>query len=75
MTRPAYVISANVHRRHLTGDQRREFIAKLVRAQPEKSDRQIAKAAKVDHKKTVGTARAELQATGEIPQFGENGRR
>src|SRR3954447_5641573 len=28
----AYVISANVHRRHLTADQKRELIANLIRA-------------------------------------------
>ena len=55
----AYVISANIHRRHLNAEQKRELIVKLLKAQPEKSDRQIAKTAKVDHK-TVGTARAQL---------------
>jgi ParB-like chromosome segregation protein Spo0J len=64
----AYVISANIRRRHLTGEQKRDLIAKLVKAQPEKSDREIAKIAKVDHK-TVGAARAEMEATGEIPQL------
>ena len=49
----SYVISANLHRRHLTREQKRELVAKLVKTQPEKSDRQIAKAAKTDHK-TVG---------------------
>jgi hypothetical protein len=39
----AYVISANLHRRHLTAEQKREVIAKLLKAQPEKSDRQIGK--------------------------------
>jgi len=62
----AYVISANIHRRHLTQDQKRELVAKLVKAQPEKSDRQLAQIAKVDHK-TVGTARAESEGRGEIP--------
>jgi hypothetical protein len=66
----AYVVSANLHRRHLTQEQKRDLIAKLVKAQPEKSDRQIAKAAKVDHK-TVGAARSALEATGEIPQLRE----
>src|SRR5262245_66656447 len=27
-----YVISANIHRRHLTAEQRRELIAKLIKA-------------------------------------------
>ena len=38
----AYVISANIHRRHLTAEQKRELIAKLIKATPEKSNRQIA---------------------------------
>ena len=62
----AYVISKNIHRRHLTTEQKRELIAKLIKAQPEKSNRQIAAAAKVDHK-TVGAARADLERRGEIP--------
>src|SRR5262245_59817080 len=58
----AYVISANIHRRqlNLTAEKKRELIAKLLKMQPEKSNRQIAKTAKVDHK-TVGAARAELE--------------
>src|SRR5262245_38042542 len=35
----AYVMSANIHRRHLTPEQRRVLIGKLLKAQPEKSDR------------------------------------
>ena len=62
----AYVISANLHRRHLTAEQKREIIAELLKATPEKSDRQIAKAVKVDHK-TVGAVRAENEGRGEIP--------
>jgi hypothetical protein len=41
-----YVISANIHRRHLTGEQKRELIAKLIKVSPEKSDRQIAETVK-----------------------------
>ena len=33
----AYVISANIHRRHLTAEQKRDLIAKLLKATPEKS--------------------------------------
>jgi ParB/Sulfiredoxin domain len=62
-----FVISANIRRRHLTADQKRDLVAKVLKAQPEKSDRQIATQAKVDHK-TVGTQRKKLEATGEIPQ-------
>jgi len=38
-----FAIAANIHRRHLTAEQRRELIAKLIKAAPEKSSRQIAK--------------------------------
>src|SRR5438067_8736872 len=39
----AYVISANIHRRHLTAKARRQLISDLVKAHPEQSDRSIAK--------------------------------
>jgi hypothetical protein len=64
----AFVVSANIRRRHLTAEQKRELIATLVKATPEKSNRQIAEAVKVDHK-TVAAVRAEKEATGEIPQL------
>jgi hypothetical protein len=64
----AFVISANIHRRHLTPEQRRGIIATLLKADPTKSDRQVADQAKVDHK-TVGAERGKLEATGEIPQL------
>jgi hypothetical protein len=63
-----YVISANIHRRHLTPEKRREVIAALLKARPGASDRTIAKQAKVDHK-TVAAVRKEKEATGEIPQL------
>jgi hypothetical protein len=61
----SYVIRTNLHRRHLTAEQKRDVIAKLIKAQPEKSDRQIAKEARADHK-TVGAVRRAKEATGEI---------
>jgi hypothetical protein len=64
----AYVISTNIRRRHLTPKQKRDLIARLIKAAPEKSNRQIASAANVDHK-TVAAVRAEKQSTGEIPQL------
>jgi hypothetical protein len=64
----ALAVSYNIHRRHLTAEQKRELIAKLIKATPEKSNREIAKLTKTDHK-TVGTQRTKLQSTGEIPQL------
>jgi hypothetical protein len=61
-----YVISANAHRRHLTGEQKRERIAKLIAAKLNQSNRTIAKQTKVDHK-TVAKVRAQQEARGEIP--------
>ena len=62
----AFVLSANLHRRHLTGEQKRELIAKVLAAQPERSNRGIAELDEVDHK-TVGGVREELEGRGEIP--------
>jgi hypothetical protein len=61
----AYVISKNIHRRHLTQEQRRELLVKLVAAQPEKSDRAIAKEVGTAHT-TVARARKQAEATGAV---------
>ena len=66
----AFVISANIHRRHLSAKQKSELIAKLLKANPEKSDRQIGNLIGADHK-TVGAVRHEKEVTGEIPQLEE----
>jgi hypothetical protein len=64
----AFVISANIHRRHLTAEQKRDLIAKLIKATPEKSDRQIAETVKASPT-TVGTVRAEMEATGDVSKL------
>jgi ParB-like chromosome segregation protein Spo0J len=64
----AYAISANIHRRHLSPEQRRKIIEKLIKADPSKSNRQIAETAKVSHV-TVGDVRTELETTGQIDQL------
>jgi hypothetical protein len=56
----AYIIFRNIHRRHLTAEQKRDLIAKVIAAKPEASDRQIAKQV------TVGSVRSEKEATGEL---------
>lgn len=61
----AYVISANIHRRHLTAEQKRELIAKLLKATPGKSDRQIAETVKASPT-FVGKVRAEKEAAGDV---------
>jgi hypothetical protein len=64
----AYVISANIHRRHLTTEQKRDLIGKLLQARPAQSNVTIAKQVKVDDK-TVAKVRRELEATSEIPKL------
>jgi hypothetical protein len=62
----AFVISRNIQRRHLTIQQRRDVIAKLLAADPSRSDRQIAEMIKVDHHK-IGRVRKEEEDVGKIP--------
>jgi hypothetical protein len=64
----AYVISANIQRRHLTADQRRELIAAVLKAKPEQSNLQIAKQVKADDK-TVAKVRKKLESTSDIPRL------
>jgi hypothetical protein len=45
----AVAVSLNIHRRHLTDGEKRELIAELLKATPEKSNRQIATTVGVSH--------------------------
>ena len=62
----AYIVSKNVHRRHLTNKQKRDLIAKVLKAKPEISNLQIAKQVKGSDK-TVAKVRTELETTSQIP--------
>lgn len=62
----AYVVSKNIHRRHLTAEQKRDLIATLLKADPGKSDRQIGRMTKADNK-TVASVRTEQERREEIP--------
>jgi hypothetical protein len=64
----AFVMSANVRRRHLDAADKRKAIETLLRAKPEASNRAIAEQLKDDHKK-VGRVRRKLEATGAVPQL------
>jgi len=64
----AYVVSANLHRRHLTAEEKRDLIAKLIKAQPAKSNLQIAKTVKVSPT-TVGTVRTKMEAAGDVSKL------
>jgi hypothetical protein len=64
----AIALSLNVHRRHLNAEQKRDLIAKVLKAQPATSNRQIAGIVKADDK-TVANVRSALESTAEIPQL------
>jgi hypothetical protein len=68
-----FVISRNIHRRHLTAEQKREIIAKLVAAQPEKSDRAIAEQTK-SSPQTVGRVRATVPGGTVEKRVGKDGK-
>lgn len=72
-----FVLSLNLHRRHLTAEQKREVIAKVLKSDPKKSNRKVATEVKADDK-TVASVRRELEATAEIPHLdrteGQDGR-
>jgi ParB-like chromosome segregation protein Spo0J len=61
----AFVMSRNIHRRHLKPREKREAIAALLKAKPEMSDRQAAGIVKASPT-FVGKVRAEKQATGDV---------
>lgn len=60
-----YVVSVNIQRRHLTADQKRDLIAKVLKAQPEKSNRQLAKMVGVSHPH-LAKVRHELETSGDV---------
>lgn len=61
----AFVTARNLHRRHLTPEQKRELVAGALLANPERSDRQIAVEVKVSPT-TVGVVRRELEQRGDV---------
>jgi hypothetical protein len=63
-----FAIQANIHRRHLTPSQKRDLLKKLLKLNPEQSDRSLGSMIKVD-KNTVAVERRKMEATGEIPQL------
>ena len=64
----AFIISKNIHRRHLNADQKRELAARLLKADPNRSNRAIAGDVKLDDK-TVASMRQTLEASAEIPHI------
>jgi hypothetical protein len=64
----SYVLSANVHRRHLTAEQKRHLIANLIKARPEKSNRQIAKMVDASPT-TVISQRTKMEDKGDVSKL------
>jgi hypothetical protein len=62
----ALALSFNLHRRHLTAEQKRDVIAKLLKAKPEASNLSIAKQVMADDK-TVASVRRDMESRSEIP--------
>jgi hypothetical protein len=60
-----FVISANAHRRHLTPEKKRQLVADLLKARPERSDRATAKIAR-SNRTTVGQIRRDLERSGDV---------
>jgi hypothetical protein len=72
-----FVLAANIHRRHLSSEQKRDLTAKVLKAKPDASNRQIAEQVNVSPT-TVGAVRRELESTDQIGQLektrGKDGR-
>jgi hypothetical protein len=61
----AIALSLNVHRRHLTNEDKDRLIAELIKANPEKSNRQIAEQVKSNHPH-VGKIRTGLEKASDV---------
>jgi ParB-like chromosome segregation protein Spo0J len=61
----SFVISANVHRRHLTLTQQREMAAKLLAREPRRSDRDVGRVTGLSPS-TVGKVRERAEAAGRV---------
>ena len=70
----AFVISMNIHRRHLTAEAKRELIAELLKANPQASDRAIAATAHVSPT-TVGEVRKSTVQSGQFERVGLDGKK
>jgi hypothetical protein len=66
MTPEQFVLSCNLHRRHLTSEQKRAAIGLLLKKDPAQNDREIGRKVKADGK-TVASVRKELEGRAEIP--------
>ena len=62
-----FILSKNVHRRHLTPEQRREAIKRFLKADPTASNREVGKTLHVSHH-TIKKVRDEAVRDGQIAQ-------
>jgi len=69
----AFVCAANVVRRHLTSDQKREVVTGVLKQNPKLSDRQIASMVGVSPT-TVGSVRATVQIGQSDKRVGKDGK-
>lgn len=63
-----YMIRAALERRHLSGAQKRELAMRLLKAQPDQSDRRVAKTVRVAPT-TVGKVRKQLEEKGDVSRM------
>jgi DNA-binding Lrp family transcriptional regulator len=61
----AYVISANIHRRHLSTKDKDKLIVQLLQADPAKSNRTVAKLTQTSHPH-VAKVREQAEKTGDV---------
>jgi DNA-binding Lrp family transcriptional regulator len=61
----AYVVSANIYRRHLTIEDKDRLIVELLRVDPTKSNRQVAKIVDVSHPH-VAKVRKQAEQAGDV---------
>lgn len=61
----SFVISGNVRRRHLSAKQKRHLVEKLLRENPSRSNRGIAKSVGVSHT-SVANARDQMEQRGDV---------
>jgi hypothetical protein len=60
-----YVVSANIHRRHLTNEEKDDLLKKLIKATPQLSNRQIGRKVGFSHPH-VAKVRSELEKSGDV---------
>jgi hypothetical protein len=63
-----HIISANIHRRHLTPEDKKRFAAQLLKLAPERSNLSISKDVGLSHP-TVAMVRTDLEESGDVEKL------